>query len=49
MLMHVHQGEKPAGAPFPADVSARLEGLKVSPAEAAARRFFSRTIEIKRR
>jgi betainyl-CoA thioesterase len=49
MLMHVHQGEKPAGAPFPAEVAARLESLKVSPAEAAARRFFSRKIEIKRR
>lgn len=49
MLMHVHQGEKPAGAPFPSEVAARLESLKVSPAEAAARRFFSRKIEIKRR
>jgi acyl-CoA thioester hydrolase len=49
MLMHVHQGEKPAGAPFPAEVAARLESLKASPAEAAARRFFSRKIEIKRR
>lgn len=49
MLMHVHQGEKPAGAPFPAEVAARLESLKVSPAEAAARRFSSRKIEIRRR
>jgi acyl-CoA thioesterase FadM len=49
MLMHVHQGEKPAGAPFPAEVAARLESLKASPAEAAARGFFSRKIEIKRR
>jgi acyl-CoA thioester hydrolase len=49
MLMHVHQGEKPAGAPFPAEVAARLESLKASPAGAAARGFFSRKIEIKRR
>jgi acyl-CoA thioesterase FadM len=49
MLMHVHQGEKPAGAPFPAEVATRLASLKVSPAEAVARRFSSRTIEIKRR
>ena len=49
MLMHVHQGEKPASAPFPAEVAARLAGLKVSPAQAAARRFSSRKIEIKRR
>lgn len=49
MLMHVHQGEKPASAPLPADVAARLAGLKVSPAEAGARRFSSRKIEIKRR
>jgi acyl-CoA thioester hydrolase len=49
MLMHVHQGEKPAGAPFPPGIAARLESLKVSAAEAAARRFSSRKIEIKRR
>jgi acyl-CoA thioester hydrolase len=49
MLMHVHQGEKPASAPFPPDVSARLESLKVSADAAAARRFASRKIEIKRR
>jgi acyl-CoA thioesterase FadM len=49
MLMHVHQGEKPAGAPFPAGIAARLESLKVPAAEAAARKFRSRKIEIKRR
>ena len=49
MLMHVHQGDKPTVASFPEDVSAMLEGLKVS---AAAREAFgpsSRKIEIKRR
>jgi acyl-CoA thioester hydrolase len=49
MLMHVHQGEKPASASFPPEIAARLESLKVSPAAAAARRFSSRKIEIKRR
>ncbi len=33
MLMHVHQGEKPASAPFPPEVAARLES-----AEAVSRR-----------
>ena len=49
MLMHVHQGEKPASAPFPAEIAARLEGIKVPAAEAAARKYSSRKIEIKRR
>jgi acyl-CoA thioester hydrolase len=49
MLMHVHQGVKPAGAPFPPEIAARLDSLKISPDEAAARRFGSRKIEIKRR
>jgi acyl-CoA thioester hydrolase len=49
MLMHVHQGEKPASASFPPEIAARLESLKVSPAAAGARRFSSRKIEIKRR
>ena len=47
--MHVHQGEKPAGAPFPAGIAARLESLKVPAAEAASRKYSSRKIEIKRR
>jgi acyl-CoA thioester hydrolase len=49
MLMHVHQGVKPAGAPFPPEIAARLDSLKISPDEWAARRFGSRKIEIKRR
>jgi acyl-CoA thioester hydrolase len=49
LLMHVHQGEKPAGAPFPPQIAERLESLKVPPTEAAARSFSSRRIEIKRR
>jgi acyl-CoA thioester hydrolase len=49
MLMHIHQGAEPKSAPFPADVAARLAGLKVPPDEAAARQFVSRKIEIRRR
>jgi acyl-CoA thioester hydrolase len=49
MLMHVQQGEKPASAPFPPEVAARLESLKLSPASLAERRWSSRKIEIKRR
>jgi acyl-CoA thioester hydrolase len=49
MLMHVHQGEKPVSAPFPPEVAARLETLKLSPAAVAQRSFGSRKIEIKRR
>src|SRR6267154_6095101 len=30
MLLHVHQGQKPAVASFPDEVSAKLEALKVS-------------------
>jgi acyl-CoA thioester hydrolase len=49
MLLHVHQGEKPAAASFPDEVLAKLEALKLS---AAARDAFapgSRKIELKRR
>jgi betainyl-CoA thioesterase len=49
MLLHVQQGEKPASAPFPEDVAAKLASLK---AAAAAREAFgpvSRKIELKRR
>ncbi|HEX4150881.1 MAG TPA: thioesterase family protein [Steroidobacteraceae bacterium] len=49
MLMHVHQGDKPASAAFPPDIAARLEALKVPASSAAARRYVSRKIEIKRR
>jgi acyl-CoA thioester hydrolase len=49
MLMHVHQGVKPAGAAFPDAVLAKLESLKLSPA--AQQEFVpgSRKIELKRR
>jgi acyl-CoA thioester hydrolase len=48
MLMHVHQGEKPASSPLPEAVTAKLRALKIS---AAAREAFvpaSRKIELKR-
>jgi acyl-CoA thioester hydrolase len=49
MLMHVHQGEKPASARLPESMQARLAELKLL---AAAREPFapgSRKIELKRR
>jgi acyl-CoA thioester hydrolase len=49
MLMHVHQGEKPAGASFPDEVSAKLETLKKSADSAEAFGPSSRKIELKRR
>ena len=49
MLLHVHQGEKPATAPFPDAVLAKLETLKVAPAAREAWGPGSRKIELKRR
>jgi acyl-CoA thioester hydrolase len=49
MLLHVHQGDKPSVASFPEDVSAILEGLKVSAASREAFGPGSRKIEMKRR
>jgi acyl-CoA thioesterase FadM len=49
MLLHVHQGEKPTSAVFPAEVQALLESLKLPPAALAAWGPRSRTIELKRR
>jgi acyl-CoA thioester hydrolase len=49
MLLHVHQGDKPAVAAFTDEVSAKLEALKVSPADREAFRPTSRKIELKRR
>jgi acyl-CoA thioester hydrolase len=49
MLLHVHQGAKPASASFPPEVSQRLEALKLTPAALAARGLGSRKIELKRR
>jgi acyl-CoA thioester hydrolase len=49
MLLHVHQGDKPSVAPFPDEVSAKLETLKMSPAAREAFGPGSRKIELKRR
>ncbi|MEP6546876.1 MAG: thioesterase family protein [Gammaproteobacteria bacterium] len=49
MLLHVHQGDKPGSAPFPAVVLAKLEGLQVSVAAREAFAPSSRKIELKRR
>ena len=49
MLLHVHQGEKVTTAPFPPDIEARLQALKLSPEAASAFGPISRRIEIRRR
>jgi acyl-CoA thioester hydrolase len=49
MLLHVHQGDKPASASFPPEVLRKLETLKLSPDVLAARGLGSRKIELKRR
>jgi acyl-CoA thioester hydrolase len=49
MLLHVHQGEKPATAPFPEQVMAKLKPLKLSPAARDAFGPLSRKIELQRR
>jgi len=49
MLLHVHQGEKPASAPFPPDIARELNGLKLSVDASAAWGPGSRKIELKRR
>jgi acyl-CoA thioesterase FadM len=49
MLLHVHQGDKPASAPFPHDIDARLQTLKLSPDAGAAWGPGSRKIELRRR
>ena len=49
MLLHVHQGQKPAVASFPDEVSAKLEALKVSSASRETFGPSSRKIELKRR
>jgi len=49
MLMHVHQGAKPAAAPFPENVTAKLSALKSSPAVRDAYGPLSRKIELKHR
>jgi acyl-CoA thioester hydrolase len=49
MLLHVHQGVKPAAAPFPDPVAATLGALKLSGAAREAFGPSSRKIELKRR
>jgi acyl-CoA thioester hydrolase len=49
MLLHVHQGDKPASAAFPAEVQELLEALKLSPAARADFGPESRKIELRRR
>jgi len=49
MLLHVHQGDKPASAAFPPDVEEKLQTLKLSAELAAAWGPSSRKIEILRR
>jgi acyl-CoA thioester hydrolase len=49
MLMHVHQGDQPASAAFPADVEQALQSLKLPGDASAAWGPASRKIEIKRR
>ena len=49
MLLHVHQGDKPASVSFPPEVLSKLETLKLSPQALAARALSSRKIELKRR
>jgi acyl-CoA thioester hydrolase len=49
MLLHVHQGDKPASAAFPAEVLKLLESLKLPPDALAAWGPRSRAIELKRR
>ncbi len=49
MLLHVHQGEKPSSAPFPSEVTAKLENLKIPPAAREAFAPSSRKIELQRR
>ena len=49
MLLHVHQGDKPASAPFPHDIDARLQALRLPPDAGAAWGPGSRKIELQRR
>ena len=49
MLLHVHQGEKPASAAFPPEVQRQIESLKLPEDARAAWGPFSRKIELQRR
>jgi hypothetical protein len=48
MLLHVHQGEKPAGAPLPEAVIERLNTARMSAVARDAFGPLSRKIELKR-
>jgi acyl-CoA thioester hydrolase len=49
MLLHVHQGDRPAAASFPDEVSAKLAALKVPSGTGEAFGPTSRKIELRRR
>ncbi len=49
MLLHVHQGDKPASTPFPDDIVVKLEALRTASASREPFGPGSRKIEIKRR
>jgi acyl-CoA thioester hydrolase len=49
MLLHVHQRDKPASAPFPADIARKLAALKLPPEASAAWSPASRKIELNKR
>jgi acyl-CoA thioester hydrolase len=48
MLLHVHQGDKPASTPFPHDIDAWLQKLKLPPGAGAAWGPGSRKMELQR-
>jgi acyl-CoA thioester hydrolase len=49
MLLHVHQGEKPGAAPFPAEVQAAIERLRAAADGAAWPGPRSRELALKKR
>jgi acyl-CoA thioester hydrolase len=49
MLLHVHQGDKPASSPFPQDIDARIQTLKLPSDAGAAWGLGSRKMELQRR
>jgi acyl-CoA thioester hydrolase len=49
MLLHVHQGEKPGAAPFPAEVQAAVERLRLEADGSAWAGPRSRELALKRR
>jgi acyl-CoA thioester hydrolase len=49
MLLHVHQGQKPASAPLPEAVTEKLNAVKLSSEARDALGPLSRKIELKRR